>query len=56
MPPFPGCPSLHATDRDTYIIVGAVVNLEEVPELRNRVAADEVVVEVPQNLIDRRMS
>ena len=53
-PPFPGCPTIHVSDRDTYLIVGKVLNPDQAPQLRDRVGPGEIIIEVPRELIDGR--
>lgn len=46
------CPSIYETDRDSYLIVGAVVNEKDPKPLKIlRIGKNETVIEVPKNLI-----
>ena len=44
------CPSLYQTTDGHYLIVGRLVTADSVPA--GRVGPDEVVIEVPRDLID----
>ena len=51
--PLPICPGIFKSNRDSYLIVGKVLSVEDATALpEGRVAADEYVVEVPANMID----
>lgn len=46
-----GCPALHATDCDTYVVQGKLVtDLEAIADLVD-VRADEFYVEIPKALL-----
>ncbi|WP_027945947.1 hypothetical protein [Amycolatopsis taiwanensis] len=50
-----GCPTVYATDRDTYLVQGSIVTDEEaLAELRrhgNGIPDHETVVEIPKDLV-----
>jgi len=46
------CPGLYVSDRDTLVIVGALVDHRGIGDLDGRVAAHERAVEVPRQLIE----
>ena len=51
------CPSVFETNRGTYIIVGKELNLEEITqEIKNKIGAGEIGIEVPKELITELIS
>ena len=46
------CPAVFRSAQDTYFIVGKMVEVNEHPQLRRRVGADEMVIEIAAELLD----
>ena len=51
-PPFGGCAAIYLTTRDSYLIVGAVVDPDSIDSLRQKISRGETAIEVPRGLID----
>lgn len=47
------CPAVFATDNDSYVIIGKVLPASVIEQLKDRVAGDEWVIEVPKGMIDK---
>lgn len=47
------CPAIFKTNKNSYILIGKSVKAEELGILK-RVGKDEIVIEVPKNLIDKK--
>ena len=47
------CPAIFETDNNSYLLVGKKVNAKKLGIL-NRVNKEEVLIEVPKNLIDKK--
>lgn len=47
------CPAIFETNRNTYVIIGKRLNAKKL-EISERVAKDEVLVEIPKKLINKR--
>jgi len=48
-----GCPAIFETNKDSYLLIGKAIKPEKVG-LSNKVAKDEILIEVPKNLIDNK--
>ena len=46
------CPAIFETDEGSYILIGKKADADKLG-IEKRVAAEEVVIEVPKRLIDR---
>lgn len=51
----PTCPAVFQSENQTYVIVGKKVNSAQYPALTNRVAQDEVALEVSMDLIQKAL-
>ncbi|TAL27583.1 MAG: hypothetical protein EPN97_17105 [Alphaproteobacteria bacterium] len=47
------CPAVFETDNNSYVIIGKKLPPNLQAELKNRVADDEFVIEVPKGMIDK---
>lgn len=47
------CPAVFETDNDSYVIIGKKLPPNLQSQLKNRVADDEFVIEVPKGMIDK---
>lgn len=47
------CPAIFATDRGTFVLIGKVMPSALPPTLVGRVGADETVVEIPAQLLEK---
>ncbi|MEZ0223677.1 MAG: hypothetical protein ACAH83_03925 [Alphaproteobacteria bacterium] len=47
------CPAVFETDNDSYVIIGKKLPANLQSQLKNRVADDEFVIEVPKGMIDK---
>ena len=45
------CPGIHKTEGETYLIIGKVVNPKDLG-LEGKVGDDEMLIEIPKNIID----
>lgn len=46
------CPSVFETESETFLIIGKKLYKENIPdEVRKKIGNDEMVIEVPKNLI-----
>ena len=48
-----GCPAIFETDQDSYILIGKKLNPKDF-NLTRRTAKDEILIEVPKKLIDKK--
>ena len=48
------CPAIFKTTKGSYVLVGKRVDAKKVG-IANRVAKDEFVIEVPRDLIDKKL-
>ncbi len=46
-----GCPTVYATDRDTYVVQGTIVSDADALGGLRDLASDETAVEIPKELI-----
>ena len=49
------CPAVLQSENQTYVIIGKKVNSAQYPALTNRVAQDEVALEVSMDLIQKAL-
>jgi hypothetical protein len=47
------CPAVFETESGSYIIIGKKLSAAVQAQLKNRVADDEFVIEVPKGMIDK---
>ena len=47
------CPAVFETENDSYIIIGKKLSASVQAQLKNRIADDEFVIEVPKGMIDK---
>jgi hypothetical protein len=47
------CPAVFETANDSYIIIGKKLSPAVAAQLKNRIADDEFVIEVPRGMIDK---
>ena len=47
------CPAVFETANDSYIIIGKKLSPSAQAQLKNRIADDEFVIEVPRGMIDK---
>ena len=46
------CPSVFETEKETFLIIGKKLDNDKVPdEVKKKIGKDEMVIEVPKNLI-----
>lgn len=46
------CPSIFQTDRETFLVVGSIPAVNELPRnVRKKLGKGEVVIEVPRNVL-----
>lgn len=49
------CPSIFQTDRGTFLVVGSIPAVNELPlNVRKKLGKGEVAVEIPQNVLPVR--
>jgi hypothetical protein len=46
------CPAVFETANDSYVIIGKKLSAAAQAQLKNRIADDEFVIEVPKGMID----
>jgi len=46
------CPAVFETENDSYVIIGKVLSDSAKAQLKNRIADDEFVIEIPKGMID----
>lgn len=51
-----GCPAIFKSEKQTYIIIGKIVDQNILDELGNRVSTDETAIEIPVALIKEALS
>ena len=48
----PACPAIFQTDRGTYVIVGSIPAMDDLPRnIRKKVGKGETAVEIPDNVL-----
>ncbi|GAH61273.1 unnamed protein product [marine sediment metagenome] len=52
-PPFGGCPAIFETNKGSYALIGKKLNAKAL-NINKRVGKDEVLIEVPKELIDKK--
>jgi hypothetical protein len=46
------CPSVFMTEKGTFLMIGKKLDKENIPdEVKRKIGSDEMVIEVPKNLI-----
>lgn len=48
-----GCPAIFETNNNSYAVIGKKLNADELG-ISNRVGNDEVLIEIPKELIDKK--
>ncbi len=46
------CPAVYETENNSYVIIGKILPASAVAQLKDRIADDEYVIEVPKGMID----
>ena len=49
------CPAIFKTNKETYAVIGKVLNAEQLG-ISKRVGKDEILVEVPKSIIDNKQA
>ena len=49
-----GCPAIFKTDKSSYVLIGKKVDAKGI-KISDRVSKDEFVIEVPTELIDKKI-
>ena len=47
------CPAVFETENDSYVIIGKKLSGAALESVKNRIADDEFVIEVPRGMIDK---
>ncbi len=47
------CPAVFETANDSYLVIGKKLPASVLAQLKNRIADDEFIVEVPRGMIDK---
>ena len=48
-----GCPAIFETNNNSYVVIGKKINSKSVG-LSKRVSKDEILIEIPKKLIDKK--
>ena len=48
-----GCPAIFETNNDSYALIGKKLNADELG-ISKRIGKDEVLIEIPKELIDKK--
>ncbi len=51
--PLPACPAVFETNKDSYAIIGKKLDAKNL-KVDKRVGKDEVLIEIPKNIIDNK--
>lgn len=52
-PPFGACPTILESGNEDYIVIGKLLNKEELQFIKNKIGIDETAVKIPKNLIEK---